>query len=123
MISHKRRVLQMTDYIQVITTTEKREDIQKLAKEVVKKRLAACAQVIGPIASTYWWEKDIEEAEEWLLIIKTHKDLYRTLENAIKEIHPYKVPEIMALPVVDGNQDYLNWLDKEIIKRDRVPSL
>lgn len=113
----------MTDYIQVITTTEKREDIQKVAKEVVKKRLAACAQVIGPITSTYWWEKDIEEAEEWLLIIKTHRDLYRTLENAIKEIHPYKVPEIMALPVVDGNQDYLNWLDKEIVKRDRVPRL
>jgi periplasmic divalent cation tolerance protein len=123
MISHKRRVLQMTDYIQVITTMEKREDIQKVAKEVVKKRLAACAQVIGPITSTYWWEKDIEEAEEWLLIIKTHQELYRTLENTIKEIHPYKVPEIMALPVVDGNQDYLNWLDNEIIKRDRVPRL
>ncbi len=109
----------MTDYIQVITTAEKREDIQKIAKEAVGKRLAACAQAIGPITSTYWWENNMEEAEEWLLIMKTHRDLYKALESAIKEIHPYEVPEIMALPVIDGNRDYLNWLDMEIVKRER----
>ena len=104
----------MAEYIQVMTTTEKREDIQAVAKEVVGKRLAACAQVIGPITSTYWWKGNLEEAEEWLCVIKTRKDLYDELEKAIHAIHPYDVPEILAVSVVAGSKDYLDWLESEI---------
>jgi len=104
----------MKDYIQVFTTTESKEDAEKISREVLGKRLAACTQIIGPIKSIYWWKEKIEEAEEWLCIMKSLNDLYEQLEKVIKEIHPYEVPEILALPVVAGNQGYLEWLNKEL---------
>ncbi|MBW2610514.1 MAG: divalent-cation tolerance protein CutA [Deltaproteobacteria bacterium] len=106
----------MTEYIQVFTTTEKKEDVKRLAREVVGKRLAACAQIVGPITSMFWWEENIDEAEEWLLIMKTRDDLYGDLEKAIQEIHPYAVPEILAIPVIAGSQSYLDWLNREVSK-------
>lgn len=104
----------MTEYIQIFTTTENKEDAEKIAKEVVEKRLAACAQILGPIESTYWWEGEVEKAEEWLCIMKSRNDLYGELEKAIKGIHPYDVPEILAMPVISGNPGYLQWVDKEV---------
>ncbi len=98
---------------QVFTTLEKQEDAGRLAREIVEKRLAACAQVIGPITSTYWWEGHLEATEEWLCLLKTRKSLYNRLEEAIRSRHPYDVPEIVAVPVVAGNPDYLSWLNKE----------
>jgi periplasmic divalent cation tolerance protein len=73
----------MTEYIQIYTTTENKDDARMIAQRVVGKRLAACAQVVGPTFSTYWWEGAIEEAEEWLCIIKSRKDLFDKLEEAI----------------------------------------
>ncbi|MFC1869441.1 divalent-cation tolerance protein CutA [Thermodesulfobacteriota bacterium] len=104
----------MTDHIQVTTTTDKKENAQKIAREVVEKRLAACAQIIGPITSIFWWKDNIDEEEEWLLIMKTRGGLYEELEKAIKDNHTYEVPEIIASPVIAGNRDYLDWLDREI---------
>jgi periplasmic divalent cation tolerance protein len=106
----------MTDYIQVVTTTEKKEDAQKIARALVEKRLAGCVQIIGPIASTYHWKGVIETAGEWMCVIKTRKDLYPELEKSIREVHPYEVPEILAVPVAEGSKDYLEWLDNEIKK-------
>lgn len=103
----------MEEYLQVFTTLEKREDAARIAKEVVEKRLAACAQVIGPITSSYWWEGRVETAEEWLCLMKTGKSLYPRLEKALKGVHPYEVPEIVAVPIVAGNADYLSWLNRE----------
>ena len=104
----------MKDYIQVFTTTESKEEAEKISREVVGKRLAACTQIVGPIKSIYRWKEKIEEGEEWLCIMKSLNDLYEQLEKAIKEIHSYEVPEILALPVVAGNQGYLEWLNKEL---------
>jgi len=104
------------EYIQVFTTTEKKEDAEKIAKALVEKRLAGCIQVVGPIISTYWWKDNVETAEEWLCIIKSKKDIFNELEKSIKEIHPYEVPEIIAMPVVAGSDDYLQWLSKELRK-------
>ena len=106
----------MAEYIQVSTTTDKKEAAQKVARGVVEKRLAACAQIVGPITSSYWWKDNIEEEEEWLVVMKTRNDLYQELEKAIKDIHSYDVPEILALPVIAGNQAYLDWLDSEVKK-------
>lgn len=99
--------------IQVFTTTEKKEDARKIAREVVRRRLAACVQIIGPVSSTYWWKEGIEEAEEWLCVVKSREELYEELEKAIRDVHPYEVPEILAMPVVKGSPDYLRWLDRE----------
>ena len=104
----------MTEYIQIYTTTENKDDAGMIAETVVKKRLVACAQVVGPITSTYWWEGKIEESEEWLCIMKSRKDLYDRLEEAILDIHSYDVPEIVAVPIVSGSQKYLQWLNKEV---------
>ncbi len=104
----------MTNYIQAITTTETKTDAQTIARAVVEKRLAACVQIIGPITSTYRWQEKIETAEEWLCIIKSRQDLYPALEETILKIHPYDVPEILAVPVTAGHKDYLKWLDDEL---------
>lgn len=106
----------MADYIQVITTTASKEDAQKIADTLVEKRLAGCVQVIGPITSTYWWKGKVETAEEWLCLIKSRQNLYPELEEAIKEVHPYEVPEVLAVRVVAGSRDYLQWLEGEIKK-------
>ncbi|RCV64590.1 divalent cation tolerance protein [Methanophagales archaeon] len=107
--------IKMTEeYIQVITAIEKRADAEEIANAMVEKRLAACVQIVGPIVSTYWWKGNIERKEEWLCILKSKKDLYDELEKAIKEIHPYETPEIFALSVVAGSNDYLNWLSREV---------
>jgi len=104
----------MAGTTQVITTTATKSDAQAIATAVVGKRLAACAQVIGPITSIYWWQGKIETAEEWLCVMKSRQGLYEALEKAIRQVHPYKVPEILAVPVVLGNQDYLEWMDREL---------
>lgn len=106
----------MTEYIQVFTTVDKREDADRIASIVVKKRAAACAQVVGPIQSTYWWKGKVERAEEWLLMMKTRGDLFSSLEKEIKTLHPYEVPEIIALPIVAGSEPYLEWIQDETKK-------
>jgi periplasmic divalent cation tolerance protein len=98
------------EYNQVSTATPTRHDADRIAKAVVERKLAACAQVIGPIASTYWWKGKIEVAQEWLCIIKTRRGRYRQLETAIKELHPYETPEIVAVPIVSGSKEYLSWI-------------
>ena len=104
----------METYIQVVTTTETKEDAEKIAKALVEKRLAACAQLVGPIVSTYWWKENVETDEEWQCIIKSKKSLYGEVEKAIKMIHLYETPEIIALPIVSGSDDYLEWLNSEL---------
>lgn len=98
----------------MVTTTETREDAEKIAKDLVEKRLAACAQIVGPIVSTYWWKENVETAEEWQCLLKSKKSLYDDVEKAIKMIHPYETPEIIALPIVSGSDDYLEWLNAEL---------
>jgi len=104
----------METYIQVVTTTEKRQDAEKIAKALVERRLAACAQVVGPIVSTYWWKNNVETAEEWQCLMKSKKSFYREIEKAIKMLHPYETPEIIALPIVSAGDDYLEWLNSEL---------
>ena len=103
----------MADYIEVHTTIDSKEGAQKIAEAIVSKRLAACVQVSGPITSTYWWQGQIEQAEEWVCTAKTRRELYSDLEQAIREAHTYDVPEILAVDVVAGCVDYLNWVSLE----------
>jgi periplasmic divalent cation tolerance protein len=99
--------------IQVVTTTDKREDAEKIAGILIEKRLAACVQIVGPVLSIYRWEKSIENAEEWQCHIKTRGGLYADVEAAIKANHPYKTPEIIALHILQGSREYLTWLHEE----------
>jgi periplasmic divalent cation tolerance protein len=104
----------MPDYIQVVTTTEHRDDAQRIAERLVEGRLAACVQIVGPISSTYHWHGKIETAQEWQCWAKSRRDLYDEIEQAIRQIHPYEVPEILAIPVLAGSASYLFWLEGEV---------
>jgi periplasmic divalent cation tolerance protein len=104
----------MKSYIQVTTTTETKEQAQTIAQHLVETKLAACVQITGPITSIYRWKGKVENAQEWLCLIKTRNDLYNKVEAAIKSQHPYETPEIIAVPIVKGSKEYLNWLDHEL---------
>lgn len=106
------------DFIQVFTTTEKKEDAERIAKALIDAKLAACVQIMGPIESTYRWKGKIEKSAEWFCFIKSTKNLYPDLESAIKKQHPYEVPEIIAVPVSGGSADYLNWLKGQVKEQD-----
>ena len=110
----------MKEYIQVVTTIDNRDTALKIADELVKKRLAGCVQVMGPITSTYWWNDKIESSSEWQIVIKTGAKIYKKIEKAIKELHPYETPEIIALPIIDGSKDYLNWLGDTLEDKNQV---
>ena len=104
----------MTKYIQAITTTDTEENAAEIVNSLIRHRHAACVQIVGPIQSTYWWEEKIETATEWLCIIKTRRDRFEQVEAAIRRIHANEVPEIIAIPIIEGNEDYLAWLDKAV---------
>ncbi len=108
----------MSDYIQVLTTVEHRGDALSIAQALVAERLAACVQIVGPVTSIYHWQGKIETAQEWQCWCKTRRDLYDRIEAAIRRLHPYLVPEILAIDIAAGSADYLAWLDGELGVRE-----
>jgi len=100
-------------HIQVLISIDTEEGARVLQRLLVERRVAACVQILGPISSTYWWEGRIEEAQEWLCLAKTLAGQYHRLESLVKDNHPYDVPEILALPILAGNKDYLDWIETE----------
>jgi periplasmic divalent cation tolerance protein len=105
--------LRNVQYLQVQTTTDSRAEAMELARAAVEARLAACAQVAGPIASMYWWEDGIERAEEWLLMLKLPASGYEALADFLAGRHSYDEPEIVATPIVAGSEAYLSWIAEE----------
>ena len=103
----------MKTYIQISTTTETKKQAQKIAQYLVEQKLAACVQITGPIESTYRWKNKVETANEYLCLIKTRTTLFKKVEAAIKRLHPYETPEIIAVPIIKGSKEYLSWLDDE----------
>ena len=95
------------------TTTDSRAEAVELARSAVEARLAACAQVSGPVASTYWWEGAVERAEEWLLTLKLPATGYQALADFIARSHSYDEPEIVATPIVAGSAGFLSWIEEE----------
>jgi len=104
----------MKSYIQVTTTTETKEQAEKISQHLVETKLAACVQISGPINSIYRWKGKVENAQEWLCMIKTREELFDKVESAIRKFHSYETPEIVAAPIVKGSKEYLTWLDDEL---------
>lgn len=99
--------------LQVVTTTDSREDADRLARSAVEGRLAACAQVVGPVTSTYWWEGAVETATEWQCVLKTTAARFEELRAHLEREHSYDTPEIVATPIVAGAAAYLDWIQRE----------
>ncbi|MGM1062074.1 divalent-cation tolerance protein CutA [Saccharothrix sp. Mg75] len=101
------------NHVVVITTTDGEDAAGSLARAVVEARLAACVQVSGPVRSVYRWDGEVRDDREWQLWIKTAYDRVDELTEFVKAHHPYDVPEVLALPVLGGNVDYLAWVTEE----------
>ena len=101
----------MKSYIQITTTTETKEQAENIAQHLVETKLAACVQILGPITSIYRWKGKVENAQEWLCLIKTRDNLYAKVEAAIKSVHSYETPEIISVPIIEGSKEYLSWID------------
>jgi periplasmic divalent cation tolerance protein len=103
----------MSEYVQAITTTDTQRNAAGLARGAVEARLAACAQVHGPMSSTYWWRGEVETATEWQVVFKTTAEAYPALEAHLKAAHGYELPEVVMFPITTGNPDYLAWIAQE----------
>jgi periplasmic divalent cation tolerance protein len=108
----ERRLLR-PKFIQVSTTVNNKKAANAISKELLKRRLASCVQIVGPATSHYWWKGKIQQSKEWFCFIKARASDYRIIETCITKIHPYEVPEIIAVPILYGESDYLNWVSVE----------
>jgi len=104
----------VTDKIVVLTTCNSQEQGAQLARHLLEHRLAACVSIVTGARSFYRWKGEIEQAAEVVLIIKSRRDVFEKLRDAIAHLHSYEIPEVIALPVVDGSDAYLAWLDREL---------
>ncbi len=103
----------MADYLTVLTTADSADMAASLARSAVTARLAACAQVDGPITSTYWWQGEVETAQEWRVLYKTTAERYPALEAHIKAEHSYDTPEVIVGEILTGSREYLAWITEE----------
>ena len=102
-----------TGFIEVVTTCKSRAEAEKIAEELVGRRACACVQITGPGTSIYRWKGRIERSEEWYCTAKTRAELLKKVEEIVRSLHSYEVPEIAALPIVGGSRDYLSWIGEE----------
>ena len=103
-------------YLVVFITTSSYEEARKIADALVDLKKAACVSIVPKVNSLFRWKGKIEEAEESLMVVKTRAELFPDVVSTVKGIHSYEVPEIIALPIVEGNPDYLKWIDEETEK-------
>lgn len=106
--------LKDSEYVVLFITTAADEEAQLISRVLLEQRKAACINIVPRVSSLFWWQGSIDSAQESLLVVKTRATLVAEIVQLVKEIHSNDVPEIIALPIVAGNQDYLEWLDREI---------
>src|SRR5687767_10113788 len=109
----------MQDFIVVYVTAGSADEADRLARSLVDERLAACVNRIKSVQSVYRWQGKVEQSEEELLIIKTSRDRFAALEKRVRELHSYAVPEVIALPVIEGSSNYLKWLKEQVTSGPR----
>ena len=103
-------------HIIVLMTTPTREEAEKTARSLLNQRLIACANVIGPISSLFWWKEKISQESEFLVLMKSSEVLFEELTMAVKQMHSYDVPEIVAAPIAKCEHSYLEWLSDSLRK-------
>jgi len=104
----------MTDKIVILSTCESEEEANRISRRLVEKRVAACVNILPGARSIYRWKGEIEQASEFLLIIKSRRDLFEAVREELAQGHSYEVPEVLALAVLDGSPSYLSWMDREL---------
>src|SRR5580658_10001256 len=108
----------MTDKIVVFSACDSQEQAERLARHLVELHFAACVNIVPGARSVYRWKGAIEDTSEWLLVIKSRRDLFASIRSEIAKVHSYEVPELLAMPVVEGSEGYLAWMDRELAPED-----
>ncbi|MGA9511326.1 MAG: divalent-cation tolerance protein CutA [Candidatus Sulfotelmatobacter sp.] len=108
----------MTDKRIVLTTAGSEEEAQKIACHLVENRMAACVNIVPQIQSVYRWQGKVEEAREWLLVIKTTADAFEKVREAIAKLHSYELPECVCLTIEDGSPNYLQWIAESVAAKE-----
>ncbi len=98
-------------HIIVMVTTPSKEEALKIVRLLLNDRLIACANIVGPVSSLFWWKDEIDESTEFLVFMKSREELFQRLSKRVKKLHSYEVPEVIALPITAGAPSYLKWLD------------
>src|SRR5271166_3607915 len=109
----------MTDKRLILTTAGSEKEAQTIARSLVERRLAACVNIIPQVSSIYRWEGKVEEAREWLLIVKTTAAAFEKVRDAISELHSYELPECICLAIEDGSSGYLQWITASVSAKDK----
>lgn len=104
----------MTDKIVVLVTAGNRREAKKIARRLVEERLAACVNITLSVESVYRWKGKVTEDREYLLLIKSSRELFQEIQAAVRKLHSYTTPEIICLPIVDGSADYLDWITDSV---------
>jgi periplasmic divalent cation tolerance protein len=104
----------MTDKRIVLSTASSEEEARKIARHLVERQLAACVNIVPQIESVYRWQGKVEEAREWLLLIKTTSERFPAVRDALRELHTYDVPECIAIAAEDGSAGYLDWIGESV---------
>lgn len=104
-------------YIVVLVTASSKKEAAKIAKKLIENKLAACVNIIGKVNSLFWWKGAIDTSPEALLVIKSKRSKFSAIVQAVKSAHSYEVPEIIALPIVLGEKNYLRWIDESLSRR------
>ena len=107
--------MEKPDYIVILITTNTTGEAQQIARLLLEQRQAACVNIVPEVDSSFWWEGKLDSAQESLLVIKTKASRLPDIINLVKGMHSNTIPEIIALPIIDGNQDYLDWIDKDVV--------
>ena len=104
----------MTDKILILTTASSKDEARKIGRTLVERLLAACVSIVPQVDSIYRWEGEIEEAEEFLLIVKTTRGAFERVRSAINELHSYDVPECICVAIDEGSTEYLSWIGQSV---------
>jgi periplasmic divalent cation tolerance protein len=107
----------MTDKIIVLTNCGSEDEARKVARLLVEARVAACVNIVPRIHSVYRWKGAIQEDTEWMLVIKSNQPAFETLRDEIRKAHSYELPEVVAIPVIAGAAEYLEWIDREVARK------
>ena len=107
--------MEESGYIVIFITTATTDEAQQISKVLLERRKVACVNIVPGISSHFWWQDKLDSAQESLLIVKTKSSLLPEIISLVKGMHSYQVPEIIALPIVGGNQDYLQWIGESVL--------
>jgi periplasmic divalent cation tolerance protein len=101
-------------FIIVFVTAANKQEAEKISRNLLEAKLIACANIVGPVTSHFHWGEKVEQAEEFLLMMKSRSDLFDKVSAAVAKLHSYEVPEILAIPIIAGSKSYLDWLENTL---------